>query len=70
VAQRFDVDGVAALEARPDREALRDMELVTKHCDPLGEEEMRALCTVLGRPRVAGRLTYLNLRCLPFRQHY
>ena len=65
VAQHFDVDGVAALEALPDQ----DMGLATKHSDPLGEEEMRALCAVLGRPRVAGRLTYLNLGCLPFRQH-
>ncbi len=67
MAQHFDVDGVAALEAQLDRE----MELMTWHCDPLGEEEMRALCAVLGRPRVAGRLAYLDLGCLPsgFRQH-
>jgi hypothetical protein len=72
VAQHFDFEGVAALEALPDRdmEPDQEMRLATKHCDPLGEEEMRALCAVLGRPRVAGRLAYLNLGCLPFRQHY
>ena len=65
MAQHFDVDGVAALEALLDQE----MGLLTKPSDPLGEEEMRALCAVLGRPRVAGRLFSLNLGCLPFRQH-
>ena len=63
VAQHFGLDGVAALEALPDRE----MELGTKHSNPLGEEEMRAMCAVLGRPRVAGQLTCIDLGCLPSR---
>jgi hypothetical protein len=52
---------LAALEKAMDKDCHRILWIKDKQ--PIGEEEMRVLCAVLGRPRVAGRLTDLRLGC-------